>query len=634
MIKKIEKSLGTSFIVLILLNMATLYVTPVFANPTRIYVNPSSKIDPTLTPPKTFNISIIIENVSNFVGYEMQIYWERAVLNATSAVETPPGAWTAFKTGPGIQWNYNITHGRYYKGAMDASSPLRPVSGNFTVLTLTFQVMGIGSCPIKLIETVLSDPIGNPISHTAESGYFNNISPAKMYVNPPSIINPDLIPCQNFSVDIKVQNVVNLYIWEFKLYYKNDILNGTVVTEGPFLNNSGPTSFQIKQFTDSFNATHGIVWVACTLLAPPGASGNGTLATISFHVEGLGDTVLDLADTSLKDPWDIPIPHTVFDGYFNNVLKAHLFVDPPSIINPALLPPAYFNISIKIANITNLYAYEFKLGYNTVILNCLGAIIIPFDNETNFIVEIHVEDSIGLIRVNVTYYPPAHPLTTTEPKTLAVIFFQIAAVGSSVLDLHDTKLTDPSGTEIPHDVSDGYISILRHDVAVIDVVAYTDVIPFTNETYQGWPAYVNVTVENQGDIAETFTVKAYYDDHLIGTIIVNNLAPNGTALLTFSLNTADMPPCHFYTIKANATIIPYETDIADNKLVDGTIKIRLFADINADRVVNILDLVQDAASFGAKPGYPNWNPWADLQRDNIINIFDLVKCAREFGHSC
>jgi hypothetical protein len=95
-----------------------------------------------------------------------------------------------------------------------------------------------------------------------------------------------------------------------------------------------------------------------------------------------------------------------------------------------------------------------------------------------------------------------------------------------------------------------------------------------------------------------------------------------------------MPPCHFYTIKANATIIPYETDIADNKLVDGTIKIRLFADINADRVVNILDLVQDAASFGAKPGYPNWNPWADLQRDNIINIFDLVKCAREFGHSC
>jgi hypothetical protein len=634
MIKKIEKFLGISFISMILLSMATINVTPVFANPTRIYVNPPSKIDPTLTPPKTFNLTIIIENVSNFVGYEIQIYWERAILNVTSAVETPPAIWSVFKSGPGVQWNYNTTHGRYYKAIMDASSPIKPASGTFTVLTLTFKVMGIGSCPIELRETILSDPVGDPITHTAESGYFNNISPAKLYVNPMSIINPDLVPCHNFSVDIKVQNAINLYSWEFKLYYKNDILNGTGVTEGPFLMSSGPTVFQIIQFTDSFNATHGIVWVTCTLLAPPPVSGNGTLATISFHVEGLGDTVLDLADTSLKDPSDVPIPHFVFDGYFNNVLKAHLFVDPPSIINPALLPPAYFNVSIKIANVTNLYAYEFKLGYNTAILNCLGVIIIPFDNETNFIVEMHMEDSLGLLRVNVTYYPPADPLTTTEPKTLALIFFQIANVGSSVLDLHDTRLVDSSGMEIPHDVSDGFISILRHDVAVIDVVAYTDVVPYINETYQGWSAFVNVTVENQGDAAETFTVKAYYDNHLIGTATVTNLAPNATSLIAFSWNTAGVPPCHFYAIKANATIVPYETDITDNELADGTIKIRLFADINADKVVNLLDLVLAAGAFGARPGYPNWNPWADLVRDNVINIFDLVKCSLNFGKSC
>jgi len=633
MIKKTEKSLGISFIVIMLLNMAAIYVAPVFANPARIYVDPPSKIDPTLIPPQTFILSIKIENGVNFTGYEFQLFWDRTILNVTSLTETPPANWTVFKAGPGLQWNYNATHGRYYKAIMDASSPLREVSGNFTVLTLTFQVLGIGSCPIKLHETLLTDKIGDPISHTAESGYFNNISAAKLYVSPLSILNPDLIPCQNFSIDIKVENVVDLFSWEFKLYYKNDILNGTQVTEGPFLSNVGSTNFQIKEFNDSFNATHGIVWVNCTLLAPPPASGNGTLVTISFHVEDLGETTLELENTSLKDPWGVPIPHMVFNGYFNNVLKAHLFVDPPSIINPALLPPAYFNISIKIANVTNLYAYEFKLGYDTAILNCLGIIIIPFDNETNFIAEMHVEDNIGLLRVNVTYYPPADPLTTTEPKTLAVIFFQIASVGSSVLDLHDTKLTDPFGMEIPHDVSDGYVSILRHDIAVIDVVAYTDVEPY-NATYAGWPAFVNVTVENQGGIDETFTVKAYYDDNLIGTANVINLAPNATVLLTFNWATASVPPCNVYTIKANATTVPYETDVADNELTDGTIKIRLFCDLNGDGKVNLSDLVVAASSFGARPGYPNWNPWADLVRDGIINISDLVKCAQNFGKSC
>ena len=149
----------------------------------------------------------------------------------------------------------------------------------------------------------------------------------------------------------------------------------------------------------------------------------------------------------------------------------HLFVDPPSIVDPAIQPPAYFNISIKVANVTNLYGYEFNMGYNTTMLNCLGAIIIPFDNETSFSVKVQVKDNIGLIWVNVTLIPPAKPHNTTDPVTLAMIFFQVTNSGESILDLHDTKLTDPSGIEIPHTVSDGYIKIFRHDVAIIDVVA-------------------------------------------------------------------------------------------------------------------------------------------------------------------
>ena len=35
-----------------------------------------------------------------------------------------------------------------------------------------------------------------------------------------------------YSINITIENVTNLYAWGFKLYYPNDILNGTSYTEG------------------------------------------------------------------------------------------------------------------------------------------------------------------------------------------------------------------------------------------------------------------------------------------------------------------------------------------------------------------------------------------------------------------
>jgi len=307
---------------------------------------------------------------------------------------------------------------------------------------------------------------------------------------------------------------------------------------------------------------------------------------------------------------------------------AHLFVDPASIVDPTIHPPAYFNVTIKIANVTNLYGYEFKLGYNTTILNCLGAIIIPFDNETSFSMKVQVRDNLGFIWVNVTYRPPAQPLNTTDPVTLAMIFFQVTDSGESILDLHDTKLTDPSGTEIPHTVSDGYIKIFRHDVAIIDVVASTNV------TYAGRLVYINVTAENQGNTAETFNVSAYYDAQLIGSVVVSDLAPGANITLGFVWDTSGVAPCQWYNITGKASIIPYETDVADNVFVDGSVKIKMLGDINGDGVINIYDLRIVAKAYGTKIGDPRWNEDADLYKDGRINIYDLVCIGRNYGKKC
>lgn len=118
-----------------------------------------------------------------------------------------------------------------------------------------------------------------------------------MWVNPASTTDPS----SPFTVDIDIASVDDLYGWEFKLYYKNNILSNGAATEGTFLSSAGTTFFSVLNNTDTYNATHGRYWITCTLTGDvAGVSGSGTLATITFTVDGAsGTTPLDLTDTKL-----------------------------------------------------------------------------------------------------------------------------------------------------------------------------------------------------------------------------------------------------------------------------------------------------------------------------------------------
>ncbi len=121
-----------------------------------------------------------------------------------------------------------------------------------------------------------------------------------------------------FSVNITVESVENLYGYEFKLYYPNDVLNGTSITEGPFLKSGGvPTLFLVANLTDNYNATNGIADVACLRTASnaPGVNGSGTLATITFKSKSTdGPRILHLDEVKLSDPVPASIPFTAADG--------------------------------------------------------------------------------------------------------------------------------------------------------------------------------------------------------------------------------------------------------------------------------------------------------------------------------
>lgn len=128
---------------------------------------------------------------------------------------------------------------------------------------------------------------------------------------------------QNFTVDINIYNVVDLYGWEFRLNWNATILDVVQVLEGPFLKNIGST-----YFTSKVNNSFGYIIVDCTLLGNvPGVNGNGTLAAIKFYVETIGECPLDLYGATLVNSSEQPIEHTTVDGYYYTSIHDVAIID-------------------------------------------------------------------------------------------------------------------------------------------------------------------------------------------------------------------------------------------------------------------------------------------------------------------
>ena len=97
---------------------------------------------------------------------------------------------------------------------------------------------------------------------------------------------------------------------------------------------------------------------------------------------------------------------------------------------------------------------------------------------------------------------------------------------------------------------------LIHDVKIYG-------IGFPDEVDLGTTVTVTVTVENQGDVSETFDVTLKYGTTTIGTQTVSNLAAGATKRLTFYWDTTTAV-VGTHTLWVTAATVPGETDTADN----------------------------------------------------------------------
>jgi hypothetical protein len=208
--------------------------------------------------------------------------------------------------------------------------------------------------------------------------------------------------------------------------------------------------------------------------------------------------------------------------------------------------------------------------------------------------------------------------TISEARALVEIEFYVKDYGSTDLHFQSSALTDGSEQPIPHDSIDGFVWIIRRNVSV------QGISPIQYETYVGRLVSINVTILNDGDLLENFTVSLFYDSTLITS--KNLTLPSKEELVLHLIwNTSQVSPrLEPYLLKAEASILAYEADSSDNTLVKGAIKIKIVGDVNGDGSVDINDLIAWDNAYGTHFGDPQWDSQADINMDNIVDESDAM----------
>jgi hypothetical protein len=118
---------------------------------------------------------------------------------------------------------------------------------------------------------------------------------------------------------------------------------------------------------------------------------------------------------------------------------------------------------------------------------------------------------------------------------------------------------------------DGVVEVMAVPVGFVHDVAVVGVEVFPQIVQKGEIVSIAVTVRNEGNFSEDFDLTVLYDESVIEKIHVF-LEVGQKRLFSFSWNTSDVD-VGVYTIKAEASQVADEEDLADNVFVDGEIEV-------------------------------------------------------------
>ena len=202
---------------------------------------------------------------------------------------------------------------------------------------------------------------------------------------------------------------------------------------------------------------------------------------------------------------------------------------------------------------------------------------------------------------------------------------------------HTVILSGTSGNNT--EVAIAYLFASSHDLAI------SRMTPSKTVVGQGFSMTVNVTVDNQGNFGEAFTVSLYGSQTLIlqGSTY---LSSRNSTTVTLTWNTSGFAKGN-YTVWAYAEPVLGETNTADNTFTSGLVTVAMVGDITG-KTPNLLDFIPDgkvnmkdiglvAKYFGqtVPPAPSNCDLTGPIMGvpDGIVNMRDIGLVARHFGET-
>jgi len=332
---------------------------------------------------------------------------------------------------------------------------------------------------------------------------------------------------ESFTISIKVTEVSRLYGWQIKLYYNPKVLNGTRVTEGPFLKSQGENLFN-STFNDKYNSAYGRVTAFSTLIGNmSGASGTGVLLTITFKAKNIGNSLLDLEETILGDINSNRIDHSVIDGVVQVVRQVRDVAIESLVATPN---------KVVDGQTVDIHVIAANRGNRTETFN-----VTVYHNET--IIDAHIVNDL----------PPG----TTAALTFVWNTTGVTPNATYIIKAEASPV--PLETILENNVYEEVVEVVEgiHDIAV------TSVYCSSQSTYKGRIVNIYVIVNNEGNYTETFDLTVFRNDTAIETRTVN-LEYDATEYITFAWNTTDAETNATYLLKAAASLIPGEEDYYNN----------------------------------------------------------------------
>lgn len=328
--------------------------------PALLYVDPPMISNVGLTPGSDFSVDVDVINASDVAGLEFSLGFNATLLNANSVIS---GSFIPLAATINSEID-NATG--LVKFNVSTSSPM---NGDGILAQIDFHVLDLGNTLLHLYGIQLVDSLGQPLNFTSADGSFDNVLLAKLAVEPPEIIDPTLVPPATFKINVTIEDVRDLYGYQFNLTFDNNVL---VCLQTEVLDVLNETYYIPNQMIDN---TRGFVFINVTYYSPAiplDIDGPTTLVTIKFRVKSLGATNLTLTDTGLVDPDGQPITHEVHDGFFQSLIVDVGIVD-ISAAPTALYPGGNVNVSVTATNTGNATeTFSIDVYRNSTLLTTLN----------------------------------------------------------------------------------------------------------------------------------------------------------------------------------------------------------------------------------------------------------------------